>query len=123
MKMMILPMLLALSACGATDYVAPISAVAPAAIANHTIADELARRGAEQSYKLSRSLMEMAVDSGGLKGSAAAKAAKIDKDAYAALTAVRTAYDAFNSKDLFSAAAKVSSLVDQVQAIVKGNAK
>jgi hypothetical protein len=120
MKRMIIPLLLALSAC--TPPV-PISAVAPVAVANHTTADEVALRSAEQAYKLSRTILELAADSGALKGSNATKAAAFDNQAYAALTAARTAYAAFNSPGLLSAASKLSDLADQVQALVKGSVK
>ncbi|AYJ87681.1 hypothetical protein D3Y57_19305 [Sphingomonas paeninsulae] len=120
MKRMILPLLLALSAC--TPPV-PISAIAPAQIASHTTADDIAIRSAEQAYKLSRTIIELGVDSGLLKGANATKAANIDNQAYAALTAARTAYAAFNSPGLLSAASQLSIFADQVQALVKGTVK
>lgn len=95
----------------------------PSSIATHTVADEQALLRCEQGYKLSRTVGELGVDAGLIRGSATQTAAALDGKLYATLQTCRTAYRAFNSTDLISATNEIARLGDQVQALVKGAAK
>lgn len=111
------PVALALASCnGMTDI-----PTAPGQIAQHTAADEQAMLRAEQAYKLSRTIGELGVDAGLIRGETATRLAALDQRLYQALLAARTAYRGFNSSDLLAAANEVSSLADQIQAIVQGD--
>lgn len=118
MKRLFLAAALALSACGpiASNGTLP----APADVAQHTTADETVRQVSEEAYKLLRVTMEAGVDSGLLKGAAAAKAQDINRRAYAALLLIRKAYDTFNAADLITASRDLASLVHDAAALVKG---
>lgn len=119
MKRILLAACLALGACTPGSIVS--IPTAPSDVAKHTTADEQARLRCEQGYKLSRTLGELGVDAGLIKGQAATRAAAIDNKLFGALLACRAAYDAFNSASLIAAADEIDGLADQVQAIIKGD--
>lgn len=77
---------------------------APGGAAVHTSADEEALKRCETTYKLTRTLMEMGVDSGLIRGGAAVRVAKLDTELYGALLVCRTTYRLFNSAALLTAA-------------------
>lgn len=107
---------LALASCNGMGTV-PTS---PGQVAQHTTADKQAMLRAEQAYKLARTIGELGVDAGVIRGETATRIAAIDQRLYQALQAARTAYRGFNSTDLLTAANEVSSLADQIQTIVQG---
>lgn len=105
---------LALAGCG---FNLPQVAT-PSTVANATVLDEQVGRGAELAYKLGRTVLELAVDTGRVKGATAAKAQDLNRKAYAALLVMRTAYRAGNATGYKQAAAEVGSLVAQLHALI-----
>lgn len=93
---------LALPGCAALEasrYVPP----SPGVIAGQTVLDERAALSVELAYKAFRTALEIAVDAGALKGTAASKAAALDNRAFAAVGAVRAAYRAGNAASYVAA--------------------
>lgn len=95
----------------------------PAQYANKTVLDEQVAIGAELTYKTARVLVETAVDLGQIKGQTAIRLAALDNQAYAATTAVRTAYIAGNATNYLSAAIDARSAITQLVAVVQGAKK
>lgn len=97
MKRMILCLaaVLVLSACtfGSLASVPP----APSGLANRTVLDEQGALAVELAYKAARTAVELAVDTGLLKGPAAAQVADLDNRAFLAVTSARSAYAAGNA--------------------------
>lgn len=93
----------------------------PVTVANATVLDEKAATAVELSYKAMRLAMETAIDAGYLRGENARKAADLDNRAYAAVLAVRSAYNAGNAADYNGAVANAISAVGAATAAVKGN--
>jgi hypothetical protein len=106
-----LPLLLA--SC-ATPVIPP----APSEIADKTILDEQGALGAELAYKAARTAAELAVDAGVLKGTRASQVAALDRKAYAALLAVRTAYRAGNATAYDTALTEARSAVSQILTLI-----
>lgn len=121
MRKIILAACLALSTAGCLGTGTTGIPTSPAAVAGHTQADEVAMRTAEQAYKLSRTIGELAVDAGLVKGATATKLKNLDNQLYSYLMVARQAYASFNSTDLLSAADNVSRLAGQVRTLVKGD--
>jgi len=97
---------------------------APAAAANSTVLDEALALKVEAAYKASRSAMELAVDSGRLRGANATTAAAIDNRIYAGVQATRAAYRAGNADRYTTAAAEALNAVgDLLIAVGKGAGK
>jgi hypothetical protein len=71
----------------------------PVAAANQTVLDEQGAIGVELAYKAARTAMEIAVDSGFIKGQDAVRAAELDNKAFVAVTGVRAAYRAGNASN------------------------
>lgn len=92
----------------------------PGAVAETQVIDEQAALAVELAYKGARMAVELAVDSGVLKGDAAAKVALLDKRAYAAVLATRKAYDAGNSADYLSAATTARAAINDLLAAIRG---
>lgn len=91
----------------------------PAEVAQHTAADEQGRLRCEQTYKLSRTLGELAVDVPNLvRGQTAVTLASLDNRLFAALGVCRAAYRAFNSTGITQAANEIDSLSDQVRTVL-----
>lgn len=111
---------LALALAAATPMLAacPGPLQSPGQVAQHTVADEQMMLRAEQAYKLARTIGEIAVDAGLLRGENAARAAELDNQMFAALGVARSAYAAFNSEDLAQAVQRVTALADQVETLV-----
>lgn len=84
-----------------------------------TLVDEKALLGAETSYHVLGTTLELAVDTGRLKGANAAKARDLNQKAYRALLAARAAQKAANATDYATKVAEVLSLVKQVEQIIK----
>lgn len=93
---------LAMSACSfATSADIPSS---PSAAANQTVLDEQTALAVELSYQAAGLAVETAVDAGAITGETATKVAALDRKAYAAVRAVRSAYDAGNAESYAQAA-------------------
>lgn len=91
---------LSLNGCAALQGLA-----APATtVAAHTAADEEALKRCETTYKLARTLMEIGVDSGLIRGGVAVTVAGLDNKLYGVLVTCRTAYRLFGSAELSRAA-------------------
>lgn len=111
---------LSLSACTTGQVVSAIPA-APAAVANKTVLDEQAALGVELAYQAAALSLITATRAGLIKGDAATKAAALESRAYAAVLAVRGAYNTANADSYSDALVQARSLVAQIVAIVKGN--
>lgn len=102
---------LAMSAC--TPVAGPPQLPsAPVALADRTAADEKALTAVELLYKASRRAIELGTDAGLIKGAAAAKAAELDRKAFAALTRAREAYRIANAGEWLSALNEALTLVN-----------
>lgn len=119
MKLILIPLSLALASCTALPGIGTLPP--PAAVAERTLADEQAAQGAELAYKAFRTALEIAVDTGFLKGAAAARAAELDRRAFAALGVARKAYTTANSTDYLQAVANARAAIDDALASVKGS--
>ncbi len=120
MKLLIIAVALALSACGATSGPLANIPTAPVALADRTAADEQVAIGVEGGYKAFRLAVELGVDTGVIKGTRAALAASADQRAFAALQALRAAYKTANAADYLTAARSANSAIAQGIAVVKG---
>lgn len=119
MRYILLPAMLALSACNGVPSPAPSS---PAVIADQTILDEKALTGLELAYKAARIAVETGVDAGLIKGQTAVRFAELDNKAYAALGAARRAYEAGNSQSYGSAIVLANSAITDLLSLTgKGN--
>lgn len=112
----LIPAVLALTGCNI-----PALADTPVEVADQTILDERAAIGAELAYRAQNTLLELAVDSGRLKGDLALRAAGFDRQAYAALQAVRSAYRAGNAASYAAALDEARAAVEATLNIIEGN--
>lgn len=110
-------MLVALPACSTTGV--PGS---PAEVADKTILDEQGALSVELAYKAARTVVEVAVDAGLIKGELASTIARLDRDAYSAVLAVRSAYDAGNATSYSSAIDRARSIISSIIEKVTGRA-
>lgn len=88
-----------LSGCGIARTI-----TSPGQVAAHTAVDEEALKRCEATYKLSRTLVEVGVDAGLIRGGAAVTVAALDNTLYGVLVRCRTAYKLFGSVELVAAA-------------------
>lgn len=93
----------------------------PVVVADKTILDEKVGIAVETAYKAFRLAVELAVDSGVLKGDKAAKIAAIDNRAYAFTLATQRAYNAGNSASYISASTEALAAIKDGIAAMKGN--
>ena len=105
---------LALMACGGVTGVINSIPASPAAVADSTVLDEQGALAAELAYKAARVAVETAVDAGLIRGPAAAKIAKLDRQAFAALGVVRKAYAAGNAASYASALTAARSAISDL---------
>jgi len=109
MKLIALALLVApLAGCAVLDN--------PSNVANQTVLDEQVGIGTEAAYTAA-STLGLALAKA--KVIDAAKFKALDNQAFSALVAVRTAYQAGNSTEYLSAAERVYSAVAQIKALVK----
>jgi len=80
----------------------------------NTTVDEKALYVAESAFSVGSKAIEVATDSGVLKGEKAATVSDLYAKAYVALLAMRTAQKAGNSGDVLAQALLVQSLVTQI---------
>lgn len=114
MKHIILPIILALSLPGCATF-----PTAPVDVANQTKLDEQAALAIELAYQAAALAVSTAADLGVLKGANASKAAEIDRKAYRAVQAVRTAYDSGNATSYAAAAISARAEIAALLAAVK----
>ena len=89
----------------------------------HTAADEEALKRCETTYKLTRTLMELGVDSGLVRGGAAVTVAALDNKLYGVLQTCRTAYRLFGSVELSRAADDMDKGASEVGPAIKQGAE
>ena len=107
-----------LAACGSTTT--PGAIPTPSDVADTTVLDERAALAVELAYKAETLALETAVDAGLLTGENAAKAAALDARAYAAVKAVRAAYDAGNAESYPEAILGAHAAISEALAAIKG---
>ena len=90
---------------------------APSAVADKTVLDEQGVLAVELAYKAARLAVETAVDAGVIHSERATLFAALDKRAYAAVQAVRTAYAAGNATSYANALVTARSAVEQLLAL------
>lgn len=95
-------------AAGVTDAA---GVPAPATVADLTTADEQAMLRLERVYKAARSTVELAVDSGLVRGKLASTIAAGDRFAFQKLGALRALYDAGNASSFRAALPEVEKAV------------
>ena len=101
---LVLPAMIALSACGLPMALAAGNLpVTPAAVADRTVIDEKVMISAEEGYLAIGAAVEAAVDAGLLKGARAARIDQLDGRAKQALDAMRLAYAGGNASSFYSA--------------------
>ena len=93
---------------------------APGQVADQTTLDERAALGVELTYRGARMLAEAGVDAGLIRGERATQIAALDQRAYAAVSAVRSAYEAGNAVSYASAAIAAEEAVAAFLAAIRG---
>lgn len=112
MKRLILAAALACSACVGT-------LPGPNTVADRTTLDERLALGAELAYKAARLAVEVATDAGAIRGNRATLVAAADERAYAALGAVRAAYEAGNASSYATAITRAQEAVDALLSAIR----
>ena len=110
-----------LSGCGLAPLLtgAPASLPAsPAAVANHTTADESAARAAQTAFDAWELALNVALDAG-VHGPAAAQLLDYDKKVRAAFDAAKDAYHAFNATSYGAAISDMRDAITAGSAIIK----
>lgn len=110
-------LLCALSACITPGGGISSLPASPAAAADQTVLDEQAMLAVELAYKAARTAAELAVDSGVLKGEAAARVAELDNTAFRAVALVRAAYGAGNAASYGAALTEARAAVGALLAL------
>lgn len=75
----------------------------------------------ERVYKLSRTIGELGVDAGVIRGATATRLAALDNSLYAGLLRARSAYQAGNLALLIAEKSNLETLADQVNALARSN--
>lgn len=107
---------LALAACATVPSVPP----APADVADTTVLDERGAIAVESAYRAAGLALEMAADTGLLRGEAAARAARLEQRAYDAVLAARAAYDAGNAASYATALINARAAVAAALVAING---
>ena len=118
-RLLLIPLLLALSACGGLTGLlgAPANLPAsPSAIANTTKLDEQAALGVELAYQAANRATYFAAKAGVLSPDAKLRAAELDNTAYKAVLATRAAYDAGNATSYAVAATRAQAAISTLLA-------
>lgn len=92
---------------------------APGDLADATVLDEQTALSVELAYQAAGLAVKSAADAGVLHGDAAAKAAKLDRQAYGAVRAVRDAYDAGNADSYAQAAVIARKQIAAILALIR----
>jgi hypothetical protein len=104
-----------LPACAALNAPLP----APAAIADRTVLDEKAALGVELAYQAANLAALTASRAGLISDEARPRIAAADARAYAAVLAVRQAYDAGNGGSYFETEARARAALAEFLALIK----
>jgi len=117
LSLFLIPALAAMAACSVPT--GGINVPPPSSIADATVLDEKLALGAEATYAAARTAMEFQVDRGQITGAAATRASALNRKAYAATLAVRSAYDAGNADGYVEAAATATLATSQLLAVLR----
>lgn len=117
MKRLLLVVSAALALAGCTLPALGSLPSSPAEAADSTVLDEQAATAVELAYKAARLAVETGVDAGIIRGAHAARFAQLDRQAFAAIQAVRTAYRAGNAANYATAKADALAAVAQLLSI------
>ena len=93
----------------------------PAEVADKTTLDERGLLGAELAYEAARTVAEISVDAGLIRGETASRVAVADERVYQALRGARAAYEAGNAADYFSAVDRARKAAAELLALAKGD--
>jgi hypothetical protein len=127
-RLFILPIFLALAACGIataddppTSTPPPVEVSAgPSAFADATTVDEQAGSAVELAYMAARTACELAVDMGRIQGETATRWRDLNRRAYAAVQVARTAYRAGNERSYQAAAGQALPLIAELLSLARG---
>lgn len=97
-----------------------VSTPTPGQVADRTVLDERGAIAVESAYRAAGLALEMAVDTGLLRGQAAATAATYEQRAYTAVLAARAAYDAGNATSYAAALATARQAIARALLAVNG---
>lgn len=100
---------LLLSGCAGLGGIVSGIPPSPSAVADQTTLDERGAIAVEIAYQAAARAVEALTDAGLIEGAAATRVAEVDRKAFAAVQAARTAYDAGNSASYAEALAKARS--------------
>ncbi len=112
-----------LAACTPGQVSTAVGIPTPIEYAERTAVDEQVGVGIENGYKAFRTAMELAVDTGFLKGERAATVQRANRCAYAAVNVYRQAYLTANKADLLAAARSANIAIEQATASFTGDSK
>lgn len=112
-----------LAACTPGALSQAVGIPTPIEYAERTAVDEQVGVGIENGYKAFRTAMELAVDTGFLKGARAATVQRANRCAYAAVMVYRQAYQTANKADLLAAARSANIAIAQATASFTGDSK
>lgn len=121
------PALFLLSACAAMSAIPtavgalPTIIGGPVTISDRSTIDETAGRAIELAYKAARTVAEVAVDAGILKGERAAQVQVLNRRAYNAVLAARAAYRAGNESSWIRASGEARTAIEQFLNAAKGS--
>lgn len=116
MKRLLIPLVLALSACATV----PTIPQSPAAVADATKLDEQAGLAITTGYRAAVAAARLANRVAPFSPSTKARAADLEAKAFAAVAAVRTAYEAGNAASYSAAIANARTLIDQITDLAGG---
>lgn len=117
MKLLMIPLAMALSACN--PLAIPTPPASPSAVANTTKLDEQAAISVELAYQAANRAVFFASRAGVLSADAKLRAADADNIAYKAVLGVRAAYDAGNATSYGAASVKAQQAVTTMLSITK----
>lgn len=122
-RLIVAALALACAACTPTALTADLERIppSPSAAADATAIDEQAGIAVEIAYQASAQAVLLASRSGLLNGERATRAAALDRQAYAAVEAVRTAYDAGNATTYREAGRRAVALLRQLTALLRSS--
>lgn len=124
--LLLAPLALAVAGCGASLQTGAaiadgVGASPPVTVADRTVLDEKAAIAAETAYRLSARAAALAIKAGIVSGPSVARIGELDRQAYAALTALRAAYRAGNATGYVEAFAQFNRAVLAVNSMLGSN--
>lgn len=120
MRYLIFALVAPLALAGCASLGVPTIPDTPGQVADQTVLDERGAIAVESAYRAAGLALEMAVDTGLLRGQAAATAATYEQRAYTAVLAARAAYDAGNATSYAAALASARSAIARALLAVNG---